>query len=80
MTAVLSVLVIALAVAVIVNYLVADYGRARGFAFWPLFITAFFLGWPLVWLAVAIGAGVRAKPAVPDWDDESEPEVALWQR
>lgn len=37
--------------------LVATYGQGRGFRFWPLFISAFFLGFPLVLLGVALAAG-----------------------
>lgn len=39
---------------------VANYGNGKGYPFLPLFIAAVFLGpigWPLVLLAVTIGAG-----------------------
>ena len=38
--------------------LVGNYGDARGFRFWPLFLSALFIGFPLVLLAVTIGRGV----------------------
>lgn len=37
--------------------LVADYGHGKGYPFFPLFLSAWFLGFPLVLLAVVIGAG-----------------------
>lgn len=35
------------------------YGRDLGYPFFPLFISAVFLGFPIVLLAVTIGAGPR---------------------
>ena len=52
----------ALLVWLVLAVLVADYGRGKGFPFFPLFISAVFLGpvgWALVLLAVTIGAGPR---------------------
>lgn len=37
--------------------MVAEYGRGRGYGWWPLFVSALFLGFPLVLLAVTIGSG-----------------------
>jgi hypothetical protein len=39
--------------------MVATYGSGKGFPFWPLFLCGAFLGWPLVLLAIVIGAGPR---------------------
>ncbi len=33
------------------------YGTGRGFRFWPLFIAAVFLGFPLVLLGITLAAG-----------------------
>jgi hypothetical protein len=46
-----------LAIILIADALVASYGRDRGYPFVPLFISAIFLGFPLVLLAIVIGAG-----------------------
>jgi hypothetical protein len=35
----------------------ASHGYRKGYPLWPLFISGFFLGFPLVLLAVTIGAG-----------------------
>ena len=40
-------------------WLAAEYAYRRRFPFWPVFLCAVFLGFPLVLLAVVIGAGVR---------------------
>jgi hypothetical protein len=37
----------------------AEYGRSRGYPFFPLFIASVFLGFPLVLLAVTLAAGPR---------------------
>lgn len=36
----------------------ASYGSNRGFAFFPLFVCAIFVGFPVVLLAVPIGDGL----------------------
>jgi hypothetical protein len=41
--------------------LVAEYGRGKGFPWFPLFICGVFLSWALVLLAVTIGGGPRLK-------------------
>lgn len=43
--------------------MVAGYGHGKGFPFFPLFISAFFLGplWPLVLLGIALAAGPRKR-------------------
>lgn len=50
----------AIALNLIVTWLVASYGRDKGYPFAPLFVSAFFLGFPLVLLAIVIGAGPEA--------------------
>ena len=50
----------AIALNLIVVWLVASYGRDKGYPFAPLFISACFLGFPLVLLAIVIGAGPKA--------------------
>jgi hypothetical protein len=37
--------------------LVAFWGQARGYPFWPLLICAAIIGWPIVLLVVVIAAG-----------------------
>ena len=44
---------------------VAEYGHGRGFPWWPLFLCGLFLSWPLVLLAVTIGAGPRKRQGPP---------------
>lgn len=39
----------------------AGYGYVNGFAFWPLFVAAVFIGFPIVVLGVALAAGVRSQ-------------------
>lgn len=52
--------------------LVADYGHGKGFAFWPLFIAALFLGFPLVLLGVTLASGGNLTPAKPQrWEAEA---------
>lgn len=53
-----------IAINLIVDWLVPSYGRDRGYPFAPLFISAFFLGFPLVLLAIVIGAGPQRFQAV----------------
>lgn len=54
-----GVLVVGLVVVyLLLDGIVAEYGRSRGFPWWPLFISGAFLGFPLVLLAVTV-AGPR---------------------
>jgi hypothetical protein len=39
------------------SLLVAFWAQARGYPFWPLFICAAIIGWPVVLLVVVIAAG-----------------------
>ena len=41
----------------IAAFMTATYGTGRGFRFWPLFIAAVFLGFPLVLLGITLAAG-----------------------
>lgn len=50
-------------------WVTAEYGRGKGFPFFPLFLSAWFLGFPLVLLAITIGAGPRLGQ---DWVTEHE--------
>jgi hypothetical protein len=52
------ILVVAFVVVVAAAAMVASYGYGRGFRFWPLFLSALFLGFPLVLLAIAIAVGL----------------------
>lgn len=45
------------AIMLIGDLLVASYGRDKGYPFVPLCISAIFLGFPRVLLAIVIGAG-----------------------
>jgi hypothetical protein len=44
---------------VIINALVAGYGRTKGYPFFPLFVASLFIGFPVVLLVVTIAAGRR---------------------
>jgi len=61
----------------------AAYGAKRGFALLPLTIAALFLGFPVVLLAIAIGAGVnrsqakRTAPATGDLPDPLQPSEGI---
>jgi hypothetical protein len=56
-----AILVGAVVVWLGLSAIVADYGRGRGFPFFPLFVCGVFLGWPLVLLAVTVAgrSGVK---------------------
>lgn len=50
----------AILVWLVLAVVVADYGRGKGYPFFPLFVSAVFLGpvgWAIVLLAVTVGAG-----------------------
>ena len=48
----------------------AGYGRGKSYPFFPLFVAAVFLGFPIVLLAVAIGAGPRSRtPERPSYEE-----------
>ena len=47
----------ALLVWLVFGGMVAEYGRERGYPWFPLFLSAIFLGFPLVLLVVTIGSG-----------------------
>lgn len=55
-SAVTSVLVVAAVAWLTANLLVASYGRDKGYPFFPIFVSAWFLGFPLVLLVVTIVA------------------------
>ena len=59
LTSLAIILVAILALKLIIDYLVASYGSDQGFPFVPLFVSSFFLGFPLVLLAIAVGTGRR---------------------
>lgn len=42
---------------------VAEHGRSKGYAWFPLFICGVFLGWPLVLLGVTLASGGHLTPA-----------------
>lgn len=53
------VAVVAFAVWSIAAVLTAEYAGRHGFAYWPTFWSTMFLGFPIVLLAITVGAGVR---------------------
>ena len=59
MSKIIVVVLAIVVVKVIVDYLVASYGRDEGFPFVAVFVSSFFLGFPLVLLAVAVAGGPR---------------------
>jgi hypothetical protein len=50
----------------VINAIVAGYGRGKGYPFLPLFISSVFLGFPVVLLVVTIAAGRRPRSGLPE--------------
>ena len=53
---ILSIILIAVVVKAAIDVLVAFYGRDKGYPFFPIFVSSWFLGFPLVLLIVTIVA------------------------
>jgi hypothetical protein len=68
------ILAAAIVVAVALDAMVASYGYGKGFRFWPLFISAIFLGFPLVLLTIAIAGGLIDEYRLLNerWDETAE--------
>jgi len=56
-----AVIIIGIIIYLAINFMVATYGRDRGYPFFPLFVASWFLGFPLVLLVITIAAGRKAQ-------------------